>query len=84
MVRLLVPILMEPLDESFLEPFSDALVKELWGEVKGNYGGPYYGGFSKSIQAFPKITQMYLYSLQMSFYDGSNSSSFTLDAVILF
>ena len=69
----------------------------LWGIFKfhsgilGNYRGPYYRGFSKSIQAFPKITKitlsvltMYFYSLLMSFYDGSNSSSFTFDAVSLF
>ena len=29
-------------------------VGEYWGML-GNYGGPYYGGFSKSIQAFSKI-----------------------------
>ena len=40
------------------------------GEVKDNYGGPYYAGFSKFIKAFPKITK---YSLQMSFDDSSNS-----------
>ena len=54
-------------------------------EILGNYWGPYYGGFSKSIQAFPKITklphvhvpwQCICFSSQMSFYDGSNSSSF--------
>ena len=57
------------------------------GEVKGNLGelrGAFFGGFSKSIHAFQKLLKyhlscalkMYLYSLQMSFYNGSNSASF--------
>ena len=51
------------------------------GEVKGNFGGPYFGGFLKSPNVF---LTMYFYSLQMSFYDGSNSPLFTLGTVHCF
>ena len=68
-----------------------SIIRHSRGESRGtlgSYGELLLWGFNKSIQAFPKIHQLLkyplcldnFYSLQMSFYDGNNSS-FYLDAV---